>query len=344
MLGLPAAGLLHQDIENSRYGFDVAAGVDPSALQLYGRYFGRIDPWRASFLHKREGELTLAEDLCPTSTLRKTEFHNDYLAKYGMTLYCSVATLKRETHFEIVSVHRFLNRAPPGPDTLKAIDLIAPHIGHALRIRRQLVGLEMAALTRQQVFDSLRIGILLIDAHGDCVLLNRAAEAICAAGDSLRLTRNRLEAANVAQAPALRRLIMRALDVASGKIVKPAGPLCLIRACGSLHVTAFPLTAPGSLVDVEGSQAAVAAILIRDSEQESVTLPQMLRATYGLTAAEAKLAMQLFRGCTLSQAAEISSLSIETVRSQLKSAFQKTYSTRQAQFLMLMAGLARAMG
>ena len=57
---------------------------------------------------------------------------------------------------------------------------------------------------------------------------------------------------------------------------------------------------------------------------------------HGLTRAEARLAATLAKGISLEEAAAALSISVHTVRSQLKAVFAKTGVTRQAELVALL--------
>jgi DNA-binding CsgD family transcriptional regulator len=60
-----------------------------------------------------------------------------------------------------------------------------------------------------------------------------------------------------------------------------------------------------------------------------------LRSHFGLTPAEAKLALHLVTGETLRSAAVNLSITYETARSQLKNIFNKTGACRQAELVLV---------
>ena len=62
---------------------------------------------------------------------------------------------------------------------------------------------------------------------------------------------------------------------------------------------------------------------------------KLLRSHFGLTRAEARLALHLVAGETLRCAAVKLSISYETARSQLKSIFKKTRTHRQAELVIV---------
>jgi DNA-binding CsgD family transcriptional regulator len=68
--------------------------------------------------------------------------------------------------------------------------------------------------------------------------------------------------------------------------------------------------------------------------------PATLRRIFGLTAAEAKVAVQIGRGDMLADIAGEHGVSVATVRSQLASVFAKTQTRRQTELAMLLARIA----
>jgi DNA-binding CsgD family transcriptional regulator len=67
-------------------------------------------------------------------------------------------------------------------------------------------------------------------------------------------------------------------------------------------------------------------------------LPDMarLRAEFGLTKAEARLALRLAEGASLARAAEAFDVKLTTIRSQLQQVFAKTGTSRQAELVALL--------
>jgi DNA-binding CsgD family transcriptional regulator len=65
-----------------------------------------------------------------------------------------------------------------------------------------------------------------------------------------------------------------------------------------------------------------------------------LERIYKLTPAEAKLAVLLGTGATITEAAEAHGVSVATVRTQLRSIFDKTHTHRQAELVILIARLS----
>ena len=80
-------------------------------------------------------------------------------------------------------------------------------------------------------------------------------------------------------------------------------------------------------------------LTVKDPESASLPSPGLLRSVFRMTGSEAKLAIHLAAGLSLHQAAEVSGITSETARSQLKAVFSKTETNRQAELVALLGRL-----
>jgi DNA-binding CsgD family transcriptional regulator len=103
---------------------------------------------------------------------------------------------------------------------------------------------------------------------------------------------------------------------------------------------ALPLS--GLLADA--FQRMCAILVFTDLAMAPQPPEELLSQVFGLTPAEARLTARLAAGTTLRQAAEALTISRETARSQLKTAFAKTDTHRQADLvsLLMRIGVGRA--
>lgn len=91
--------------------------------------------------------------------------------------------------------------------------------------------------------------------------------------------------------------------------------------------TAFDIEQPCALIAGIGLQA------------QALPAEDLLRTLFGLTRAEIALTEKLANGQTLTEAAEVASISRETARTHLKSILRKTGTRRQSELTALLAGL-----
>jgi DNA-binding CsgD family transcriptional regulator len=80
---------------------------------------------------------------------------------------------------------------------------------------------------------------------------------------------------------------------------------------------------------------AVSVAFIADPETGHVSTTDVLEQLYSLTPAEAELVQLLAQGRSLDQVATARSVTINTVRSQLKQVFTKTDTKRQGELVRL---------
>src|SRR5262245_21476525 len=71
------------------------------------------------------------------------------------------------------------------------------------------------------------------------------------------------------------------------------------------------------------------------NERREIPQADFLETSFGLSPAEARLVALLFAGASLRSSAEALGIKYETVRTYLKSAFQKTGTHRQAELVLM---------
>jgi DNA-binding CsgD family transcriptional regulator len=94
----------------------------------------------------------------------------------------------------------------------------------------------------------------------------------------------------------------------------------------------------------DGSRNPSVAIFISDPSRPREAQKHVLMELFGFTQSEARLALQLASGATLDEAAELSGISRNTVKSHLSAVFSKTGVTRQANLIQLMLASVATVG
>jgi DNA-binding CsgD family transcriptional regulator len=89
-----------------------------------------------------------------------------------------------------------------------------------------------------------------------------------------------------------------------------------------------------------GDAQAHTVLILVDLSTSPQPQPEVLETLFGLTSAEAKLAVRITRGDTPADIALENGVSIATVRSQLAAVFAKTQTSRQAELVALLARVA----
>jgi DNA-binding CsgD family transcriptional regulator len=96
----------------------------------------------------------------------------------------------------------------------------------------------------------------------------------------------------------------------------------------------------GRLADLSIKDAAALVFVIDPARMTAIPLERIMDA-YGLTRAEAKVALAAAAGNTVAETARLLSLSPNTIKTHLRKVFAKTSTRRQTELAKLMASVGR---
>ena len=185
-----------------------------------------------------------------------------------------------------------------------------------------------------KALDRLAEGVVVTDRRGRPLIVNRAATEIVEESDGLRVGPAGICTADAATTATIRRMI-----TAASETKELRASTCL------LHVSRPSGRRPFSLVvgptwfarcePAEGRPSAI--VLIRDLERGPPVSAAHLQQLYGLTGAEAAVAIEVLRGEGLMAVARKLGIGCTTVRSHVQRIFHKTGVRRQAELVSLIA-------
>jgi DNA-binding CsgD family transcriptional regulator len=205
-------------------------------------------------------------------------------------------------------------------------------------LRCELANANLRAARAEAALEHNFAAVFLLDAAGRVVHMNRSGEAMVSSPDGVMLRRNRVVATNAAQQSKLKALIACAISAAQANAQQPGGAIALERSSGRhpLFVRVLPLQ-----VDLPAGQtpSAHALLLITDPGGAVKDPTNLLKSLFLLTNAEIAVATNLRAGFTLTEIAAARRVSLETIRSQVKSLLQKTNTRRQSDLVLLLTTL-----
>jgi DNA-binding CsgD family transcriptional regulator len=188
------------------------------------------------------------------------------------------------------------------------------------------VGLEAA-------LDMLPTGVIFLGTKGEVVLMNRSARAFVAERDGLLAARDGLRAERLDESTMLGKAILQAISTSNGTGLAAGGTVLVSRRTRPpLQIQISPIR--NSVVQTSQPIAAVAFVL--DPLRRERPAQEVLRALYGLTPAECRVALLLGDGHAPGKIAGMVGVSDNTVRSQIKSIFSKTGVKRQGELIRLL--------
>src|SRR5690606_36785489 len=187
----------------------------------------------------------------------------------------------------------------------------------------------------RQVLDRLRYGIVFLREDGAPLEANAFAARLFEQRDGLTVAHGQLVATHRASDAALTGVVRAAMATRRGGEAAGSEAGYVERGKGArpLSELGLPMPRNGYLFDVRRSAV---ALLVTDPDDEAAVSIERLRRRFRLTASEARRASELMRGLKLRDAADRAGLTYETARWYLKSTFQKTGATRQADLVRLL--------
>jgi DNA-binding CsgD family transcriptional regulator len=332
-------GLLSHDLANDRHnvvGRTGEGGAD--AQRIYEAQYGQYDEW---FLRGRNlipGKVHTGQQIWPESHMLRSLYYNEFLRRFDMRWMVTVTTASTPTLTEHLTLCRGPSEGLFEEHDLRVVEALVPHLQTALTIRRLLQSLQTKLSNLEAALDLLETPLLLLDASKKIVFMNSAASSILDEGTGFCFAGSILGAKNASESARLQELIAKAILAGNGLWPHSLCAMQVSRTGRSplrVLVSPFRFESPSSLP----GRAAV-AVFLSDPERQPSLPSEILRLLFGLSAAETQLALQVFDGFSLSDAAERNCVGRETIKSQMSSIFRKTGTRRQAELVQLMANLS----
>jgi DNA-binding CsgD family transcriptional regulator len=322
------------------YNFDtdeteIAAGVGTGSATLHAC----LQYWRASEPWVRLAEAT-QRDTCSVLAAREELSLLDGIIRRSATdghtadLCCVARLVDHDPRCLLTLVITGKNaRCDFGAPEAALIEALVPNIRATVRLERQLMATRARSDDLHGVLDGLLHGVVLVDADGHATFTNRLAKQIADERDGFAIDGGTVRASKSQDTLRLHSLLARITT--SEPHEASSDVLALTRPSGRRALVALISPLPEPRAMQIGRQRPVALITISDPERGGIPDAPVIRAVLGLTIAEARLARLLAQGYTLEQTARRQGLRMETVRTRLKTVFEKTSTHRQVELVSL---------
>ncbi len=334
LTGAQQASLIVPDADGTKRNVFLEPGTYDEGLR---HYYREISPWRVEARNGiRDGRATVGqvvrgEDIVPDAEFLSSEFYNDFGRHAGFrhmiggVLHAATATM--------ISFTRDAAAGSFDERDRRALQSLMPHLQRALQLRGRFEpdasGLGAGAL------DALSIAVIVVDGNMRVKHANAAAVALTngACGMSVRRTgpepspgNTLLSARHPDDHSRLSQLVAAVAHGSSGSALRIRNAREEPASQASLAVLVSPamthfLSGPGTGCRI---QPGTAMIVARHLNHPSLPHPGLMCDLYGLTKAEAAVALSFGGGATAEDVARMRRVSPETIRSQVKAILRKT--------------------
>ncbi|HEY8156050.1 MAG TPA: helix-turn-helix transcriptional regulator [Myxococcota bacterium] len=294
-------------------------------------------PWGDPFDGHAKSRFIFASERLPDSKVAETDFYREYMQPFGLApegpICHQIATSSTGKYAAIV-IYRRVGCRPFDDDDITLCNLLVPHLERGYAVYSRLGSVRRARVALAEVLDRLPTGVLVFDSQHAPLIVNRSARRILDLHDGFAIDRGRPRLADRREDGILQTLLAKACAATQNGRRTVGDVMQVSRPSGR---RAFALMVAPLLDAPPGSAAgdAVSVAFLADPETGHISTTDVLEQLYSLTPAEAELVQLLAQGRSLEQVATARSVTMNTVRSQLKQVFTKTDTKRQGELVRL---------
>jgi DNA-binding CsgD family transcriptional regulator/PAS domain-containing protein len=321
-------------------------GFDPRFFEELRVHYGAINPWNKFWAEVMPFRAAVSDDAMPSSLFKNTEFYNDWLMRIGgMESAVGMKLSAGGDGFGCIALHYDSRRAARyNVDLAYVLRNLTATIRNSIEVNRKLLSETSTPASLDVVIEALDDPTFVVDDSSRIRLQNAAAaemlreSKLVRTGGDGRLVFSDYDA-NARLGGALS--AARSLETSETEELPSTFPIRSETGCVEGFVKVLIIPAAGTTSLLVGRllpPVRYGLITVRRKSRRPSDMTT-LQSVFGMTNAEARLALRLEQGETLGGIADEFGLSRETLRRQLKSIFSKTYTSRQAELVLLLSRL-----
>ncbi|WP_173054849.1 helix-turn-helix transcriptional regulator [Candidatus Nitrotoga sp. AM1P] len=307
-----------------------SSGLPEACTSAFQEHFYLLDPGRIFVKKISPGQWYIDHLHFGKKAMNCCEFYQDFMKPFG---FCSLAVSPIVSNVESDSFIAIQYKNIPKSqkvDQLKQLSGLLAHLRRALNIQSHFESIKTQNSFFQASLEQIRLPILIASGDGSISYVSTLADTLLS-----RRTEIKMVAHSITSCDTFNRKLIYAIRLACGlngpKIA--SGLRVGMNSNTALHLLITPL--PIDHQCCYQTQQNMALIVIQ--ELSSPTLPKkiLLKQMYGMTLAEARVAIDLIKGMAPKEIAYEAGVAISTVRSQMKAIFSKTGASRQADLMRI---------
>jgi DNA-binding CsgD family transcriptional regulator len=330
-------------------GLIFPVGIDEAALQLWGSSYIDKDIWAQRAQARglwRAGAVFLDHEVVPRKEFLASPFYREFLSSIGIGRVCVGIVFDGTPGLPATAISIFRDAHEPAFDQADAewMKLLAAHVSRGLGLMQLLDTARLQNTSLLASFDRLHFGVVLLNGSMQVLHMNEAGKEVMSRNDGIFISDNR----QLKSKPAAGRSqdLSNWLSTVRDTPVADQGHFLekcrVVRNEAKRHYTvqcaAMLSASPWTAQDEE------VRYIIFINDPAALKLPSAARlvAVFGLTQAQAKVALEFSSGGTYEQVARRLHISVETVRAHIKEIYPKTRVNRQSDLVRLVLSLAQS--
>lgn len=341
-VGADGGAIFAADENFSEFAIEVTTSIwTPRTLDTYRRRFHAAESPLYQNLNRFPPRQLLLDDqildgICVASELPARRW---LASEMGITHRAAARLQKQNIWFDVMVLQYKDNRPMRNPSVLHRTNLFMDHLAKVVEINRPFMILKQRYNAVLSALDRYQVGVFVLNDGGEVIVRNSAADRALDNDNGLSITsQNRLRACRAEEDGELAAGIARAVGTASARDNR-AETLLVVSNADKKHSVLLdicPASDAGRELDSQFKGAFVFAVDPLNLRELSV---EGMNALYRMTAAETDVLRCVVKGLNVSEIAEHRGVSVETVRSQVKSILGKVGVRDKSQLVSRVASV-----
>ena len=333
----------HFNFDRQRGKILASFNVEPHNVENYQEIYASKNPWlaRASYF-QAEGLVWRGSEIVDLARLKETEFYKLFL--YGQLIENTAHLVVRVRGSDVF--HVMLTRRRDAEDyddaAFEICRLFAYHARHAFEITDASAARQFIEEACNTAIDELAAGVAVIEPPTTILHMNQTFAALV---EGFRGASTLPKPRSIISPPFARRFATDAKlprPLAEALATHPVPSSCVVHPTADEGARPIAIEIrPVKLRSMPGALARNGFILLSRSPDCEIEVDEpALRASYGLTPAEARVCAALVSGENIHLLSDRLSISPQTARTHLKRIYDKTSTTRQPELVRLLMSFA----
>jgi len=289
-----------------------------------------------NLVRARAGHLILTQKI-PEKIFLRDEIYNEFLRPLGTRYLMGVKLADLDSNVATLRIHRRAKDGPFSSADARKFAMSFADFSRAARIHLNKSHLAQRETMAAAALDRLQLGVIVIDRERHILHVNALARDVLTQGGIVAARDRRLTLTDAEADRALGHAIDEARVRPDSLAAAALGLRCL--RAGDCQLSISPFVDDGSFALHRLAPEAY-LVTLKSVERLSGNLAARLCSEFPLTPTEASIVEQIVQGSSLQQVAVRKSISINTIKTHLKSIFSKMDIKSQADLVRLVLGSA----
>lgn len=300
----------------------------------HNRYYASQISAHDPFSDLPDGEVHVLTDLACSEKMKAQPYYRDYLLPMGLTRHVGMAMAINIYHHSQLRLMVRIVKKPNAPafseNDRATLRLLEPHLRQLVVLLDRLSTQHTDRVLLDTALDGLAMGAILLDKHLRISRMTPLAEYLVKGQRGLRIVNRQLRAEHTLDQQRLKQRLQQCIQAPA----HPNQAISIRRQQGMYPLTlVIRALTEHELANHHETERVV--IFINAPELRTLSHCEILQEIFCLTPSEATLAIALANGKSLDDLARELSLSRNTLRSQLRSVFQKSGVNQQSALVSL---------